>query len=500
MHRLIVYILLTVFSVCFTYAQPEVQPPELVRVTVDTETGEIHIYWTESPTPGIVYYEVCEWRVTGTGGSQAADPIAQTSELEYSYYNPDVNVKSLGFCIKAYTATDDSPLSSIDSTIFLTVDYDSCSATANLRWNDYNAWRGEIAGYRVCNYTDEGTVEVLETLAEGVNETTITNLEANGYYRFFIIAERDNAEQHTSRSNRVDENTFHAVYPEYIHADFGTVDENNHPRVRFTIDPASELQTYTLVRSSPLTEGPYDSIVTFTTREKVIEYTDDAADASQSPYYYMLQAVNYCDQLIDLSGNAAGTILLNAELEGTTVNLSWNDYYYWPGDVEAYSVEQRYPGETGFSVIAQAGNRYSVSFDNRINQNLGNEVCYRITALEGPGNPIQSVPASSSSNIACVYFAINIEFGFDAFVPGSADNGTFGPSRMDFIPKSFDFKIFNRWGNLVFHSTDPYNHRWDGTYKGGGLVPQGVYRYQLEYDDENGTPKVLHGNVTVVRQ
>ncbi|MBA7555540.1 hypothetical protein ES705_48209 [subsurface metagenome] len=71
---------------------------------------------------------------------------------------------------------------------------------------------------------------------------------------------------------------------------------------------------------------------------------------------------------------------------------------------------------------------------------------------------------------------------------------------MDFIPDYFNFKIYNRWGNLVFHSTDPYNPRWDGSFNGGEFVPQGLFRYQLEYKNENGEKRVIHGIVTVVRE
>lgn len=498
MYRLTFHIIFLL--VCFNLleAQFTVEPPEITRLTIDLETQEVHIYWVHYSTSVIDYYEICEWRVTGTGGSEAADPIAQTDELEFSYYNADINIKSLGYCVKAYTTSDDSPLSIIDSTIFLTVDYDSCSATATLEWNDYNAWRGEIANYSVCNYTAAGTIEVLETLSEGVNLTVLTDLAANNYYRFFIIAERNNLERHTSYSNLVDKNTFHSVYPAFIHADYGTVNESNNPVIKFSIDPNSELNSYTLLRSSPLPEGPYDSILTFETTNKVIEYTDQA-NASQNPYYYKLQAINYCDQIIDLSENAAGTILLSAQLDGTTLTLNWTNYFNWLGNVEAYTVERRYSDENDFTAITQAENQFSESFDDRIDQDIGIEVCYRITALEGSGNTISPIPASSRSNISCIRLEINIEFGFEAFVPGASDNNTFGPSRMDFIPDFFNFKIYNRWGNLVFHSTDPYNPGWDGSFKEGEYVPQGVYRYQLEYKDETGESKAIHGSVTVVR-
>lgn len=37
-------------------------------------------------------------------------------------------------------------------------------------------------------------------------------------------------------------------------------------------------------------------------------------------------------------------------------------------------------------------------------------------------------------------------------------------------------EIYNRWGQLIFETDDPFNEFWDGTYK-GKEVPQGVYPY-----------------------
>jgi len=43
---------------------------------------------------------------------------------------------------------------------------------------------------------------------------------------------------------------------------------------------------------------------------------------------------------------------------------------------------------------------------------------------------------------------------------------------------TFDIKIYNRWGTLVYQSSD-FFFRWDGTYKGNELS-SGVYFYTLD--------------------
>ncbi len=60
-----------------------------------------------------------------------------------------------------------------------------------------------------------------------------------------------------------------------------------------------------------------------------------------------------------------------------------------------------------------------------------------------------------------------------------------------------DFKVYNRWGELVFHTTDR-NQGWDGTYKG---KPQEMeaYAWTLNATLITGEKKVMKGNVTLVR-
>lgn len=63
--------------------------------------------------------------------------------------------------------------------------------------------------------------------------------------------------------------------------------------------------------------------------------------------------------------------------------------------------------------------------------------------------------------------------------------------------RTMDLKVFNRWGELVFSSTDQ-SIGWDGTYKGS---PQEMdaYAYILEVNFWDGKHFVKKGNVTLIR-
>jgi gliding motility-associated-like protein len=59
------------------------------------------------------------------------------------------------------------------------------------------------------------------------------------------------------------------------------------------------------------------------------------------------------------------------------------------------------------------------------------------------------------------------------------------------------FRIYDRWGNLIFESTD-INKGWDGTYK-AVAQPNDAYIYTLDAKNYFGRKIIFNGNVTLVR-
>lgn len=70
------------------------------------------------------------------------------------------------------------------------------------------------------------------------------------------------------------------------------------------------------------------------------------------------------------------------------------------------------------------------------------------------------------------------------------------PARAANMIDNFEISIFNRWGELVFHSTDKH-FQWDGTIN-GKLSVSTVYNYVIRYTDVIGKPRKIMGNITVL--
>lgn len=86
----------------------------------------------------------------------------------------------------------------------------------------------------------------------------------------------------------------------------------------------------------------------------------------------------------------------------------------------------------------------------------------------------------------------------NAFTPdGDNLNEKYGPKGYGVNLEGYSFKIFNRWGELIFES-NLLNDGWDGTYK-GKLVESGSYSWRLEYKDTNGKRYEQMGKVSIIR-
>jgi gliding motility-associated-like protein len=61
----------------------------------------------------------------------------------------------------------------------------------------------------------------------------------------------------------------------------------------------------------------------------------------------------------------------------------------------------------------------------------------------------------------------------------------------------FDLKIFNRWGELIFKTSNQTN-KWDGKYKGSDCSA-GVYIYTITYKFLSQQTKNAYGSITLLR-
>jgi gliding motility-associated-like protein len=127
---------------------------------------------------------------------------------------------------------------------------------------------------------------------------------------------------------------------------------------------------------------------------------------------------------------------------------------------------------------------------------IKNDICYSLKAT--------NIYGCSGSDVICVkVFCQNSQvFIPNAFTPGGdlAENARF-MVRASGISSVKSFRVFNRWGKIVFErnnfAPNSPEFGWDGMLN-GRLADAGVYVYTAEVVCENGVPFVFKGNVTLL--
>lgn len=115
---------------------------------------------------------------------------------------------------------------------------------------------------------------------------------------------------------------------------------------------------------------------------------------------------------------------------------------------------------------------------------------YVVRVTEGSCTATASVDVAFGACDCIVYIP-------DAFSPNNdGRNDLFGP-YISCPVNGFEFRIYNRWGNLVFH-TQNLSERWKGDIS-GTIQDNDLFYYYIQFKDDAGHNYYYKGDVTIVQ-
>lgn len=132
--------------------------------------------------------------------------------------------------------------------------------------------------------------------------------------------------------------------------------------------------------------------------------------------------------------------------------------------------------------------------DNDLTWKASSSGIYTVKLTDG------ETPCSNTGSVEVIEICNAKFFLPRAFSPnGDRDNDSLVIFGNHFT--SFDLKIYNRWGEVIFSTTNPKN-LWDGNYAGMPM-PQGTYPYSVKYESINANKKKVtkkeEGSVSLIR-
>jgi len=205
--------------------------------------------------------------------------------------------------------------------------------------------------------------------------------------------------------------------------------------------------------------------------------------------------INYsqqnCTEPVDNVKPCAPLLQVEALCEQQQNNITWSNQFssVCDDDVLGYRIYKKDTMNGDYYLVTTLNGGSTLSFTHENLKSVAG--CYIITALDSVGN--ESVYGDSVCVDNCPIYELP-----NVFTPGTDGmNDFFKPFPYRFV-ESVEIKIYSRWGNLVFETTNP-DVMWDGkNQKGGKLSSDGVYFYTCLVNEiylDGIKPRIIKGFV-----
>lgn len=350
-----------------------------------------------------------------------------------------------------------------------------CSANFDLSTlSDVNRLTWVTSSTGIANYSITKTNSAALAASSSATSHDDTNIICGTDYCYQLFSNYSNGSQSISLEKCG--KAFSTAIPTAAENISAVVGENASVNLQWTQDPAFTPVSYTILKSGAVIGTSTNAMFSdneYSTEAKscyTISYTDACGNKS-------LQSIEACP--INLSGSLQ---------PANVINLSWTAYTGWKNGVDHYIVEKF--NEQGQLLQSFNPGLATTLVDDE--EDFSNQVyIYVVTAF-----PNDAGVANSVSNSITIIKDPNL-FHPSAFTPNS--------DGLNDIFKVFgqytaqvEFKIFNRWGELLFITTD-LDKGWDGTYKGNAM-PEGTYVFRAKLTDLAGRMSDRSGTILLLRK
>lgn len=469
-------------------------PPVLTSVSVQPETGKTDLNWSLSPSTGIAAYIVYTYKEPD---GLPVDTIWNPSATAYTLTSTGTKYFSISYVVAAYRLSTvageegcPSPLSNVLTTIFCSSDIDTCNRRITVNWNKYNDYPKTVKEYKVLVSMNGSPLSEMYTASRNAESFIITDFITDAQYCLAVKAVFEDGSFSTSNKSCL--STRMQRPPDWINADYATVNEDNKISLSFTIDADSEIKSYSLGRRTGLT-GAFQEIAKPVSGNNRILFTDTEARTDELNYY-RLSAINSCNVPVTVS-NLCSNIVLDMERNGDDLILSWNSYKKWLGTISDYKLFINTGNGFSLKTTLSVSDTLIKSAYNEIMYEVSSgDVCFYVKAFEA-SNPHGITGESRSSEICTI--PTEIITVPNVFTPdGDLLNDNFKPV-LSFTPKDYHLIINNKNGRVLFETRD-YLEEWDGTHNGNPQL-QGVNLWFLKFTTPSGRTESRTGTVTIVR-
>lgn len=216
----------------------------------------------------------------------------------------------------------------------------------------------------------------------------------------------------------------------------------------------------------------------------------DTQTSLAAPTCYKVPYKDGCNNISDATLEACPVFLTGSVSNDNKVSLNWTPYTGWQAGVTAYRLEKYSQSGARIRVYPPS---LSTTFLDEENDLTNQVTYYKVFAI--PADPgLQTV---NSNNLEIIRRP-------NLFYPTSFTPDKQGPVENEVFKvygqyvASFEMEIFNRWGELMFTTTD-FDIGWDGTFRGTDQ-PDGTYAFVANITDFAGRTSTRSGSIVLLRK
>ncbi len=452
--------------------------PRMIVASVHTKDSVL-IRWKHSPDPERFWYIVYVYdRLSGNYIPLDTVPATDT-QWWHTTFHP-LRPHEANLHPEVYTvATADScgnvgPLQeNTHATVFLDGKWIVCPGYVELRWTRYRGWEPDrhivevafsSAGF---SWTPVDTLSGTDTVwryVPEVNDSVCFRVEACS---LSICA----------RSNIYCTGVISRGEPDSLYILRVSVNNINSVLVEWVIDTPFAGKYFRLWKDAVSPKGARYNLgaVRYEPGRRIYSFVDSPVDVEETVYKYWVDVVDTCGEVYSSSNYGTNIVLRGRGFESGINLLWWNGYESWITACSLRIVRVW---------IQDAGLRWDISlscadtmYEHEVSDIVtqSGKFCYQICEY-GEGD------LYSCSNWLCIAQPIIVQMP-SVFMPVS--DGVIKPViRYEGRVERYSYVIINRWGEVVFSTTDP-DMGWNGNYR-GKPASQGTYMYQIEIEAEGG--------------
>lgn len=461
------------------------ETPPITSVSINN-AGNIVLNWEASTSPEtdayVIYQETNSGFVaidTIFGGVTTYEHIGVDSETRQTY-----TIAAMDLCGNIGLLYDNP-----HQTILLNAVVNRCEQTIDLTWNPYESWDSPVAAYQIRTGLNGGNLTLLKTVAGSATSVSLENYtDGDNVCITAQAVELGTGEASTTQQVCV---TYDIVEPmDYIYLSNVSINNNNDLEIFWNWDADSDIESFAIVENGNELTLPAPNPV-----QPLSYYLDTAINADTASLKIQVASTDSCG-LMNVS-TIGQTIFLKGSAGSNYENfLRWTPFtmeYTTVYSYEIYRIVEDIPELIG-SVQAN-----QLNFTDEVSGYDENQadIRYYVVAQAFINLPDGTAKAIFSQSNTILIEQQSKIFMPNAFAPEGI-NDVFKPVLVFSENSTFQMIIYDRWGRLLFETTDP-STGWNGRKSDGKIMRQGVYTYIVRVTQLNGDIIERKGTLLLIR-